>query len=282
MLCTDLLTCPICNALLEQNGTLLKCSHSHSFDISSEGYVNLLRKKLPGDAKEMLVARRDFLEQGHYQPLSDLINELVSAHFYTHLPSSASPLNILDAGCGEGYYLARLQQSLLARNYQARCIGLDISKDAIRMAARRYKQACFVVANIKEWLVFDDDAMRVVLNIFAPRNPAEFARVLAPGGLLVVVIPGSEHLQELRAKLHLLNIEEDKEQKVVTLLSPFFDFVASSPLSYTLEFGRKEIVQAVMMTPNYWHLSQEVRERVEQMDMVETTVSFSGLMFLRR
>jgi SAM-dependent methyltransferase len=274
----QLLTCPICNNPLEQDNTSLQCSNHHSFDISSEGYVNLLRKKLPGDAKEMLLARRAFLAQGHYQPLSDLINDLIS----THLPSSSSPLNILDAGCGEGYYLARLQQSLVSHNYQADYIGLDISKDAIRMAAKRYKQALFVVANIKERLVFVDNAMQVVLNIFAPRNAAEFARILAPGGLLLVVIPGSDHLEQLRSKLHLLNIEEDKEQKVIAQFAPFFTFVASSPLSYMLRFGHKEIVQAVMMTPNYWHLSQEVRERVEAIDTIETQLSFHCLMFVRR
>jgi 23S rRNA (guanine745-N1)-methyltransferase len=277
MLCTNLLACPICNASLEQAGTLLKCSHSHSFDISSEGYVNLLRKKLPGDTKEMLTARRAFLDQGYYQPLSDLINELIS----THLPSSPAP-NILDAGCGEGYYLARLQQFLLAHNYEAQCIGFDISKDAIRMAARRYKQACFIVANSKERLVFVDAAMQAVLNIFAPRNPAEFARVLSAGGLLLVVIPGPDHLLQLRSTLHLLNIEEDKEQKVIAQFSPFFDFIAASPLNYTVKFERNEIMQAVMMTPNYWHLSQEVRNGLEKMDVIETMVSFSCLLFLRR
>src|SRR5450631_3289491 len=152
MFCANLLACPTCNGLLEQDGNSLKCSNNHSFDISSEGYVNLLRKKLPGDAKEMLMARRDFLEQGHYQPLSDLTNDLI----HTHMPLSSSPHTILDAGCGEGYYIGRLQQYLLAHNYQAQYIGLDISKDAIKMAAKRYKQVCFVVANIKEHLVFVD------------------------------------------------------------------------------------------------------------------------------
>jgi SAM-dependent methyltransferase len=277
MLCTNLLACPVCNTLLEQDSNSLKCSNNHTFDISSEGYVNLLRKKLPGDAKEMLLARRDFLEQGHYQPLSDLINDLV----YTHMPSSSPALAILDAGCGEGYYIGRLQQSLLAHDYPAQCIGLDISKDAIRMAAKRYKQAYFVVANIKERLVFVDAAMQVVLNIFAPRNPAEFARVLAPGTLLLVIIPGSDHLQQLRSALHLLNIEEDKEQKVIAQFAPFFDFITSSPLSYTLQFRHKEILQAVMMTPNYWHLTQKLRDMVEKMDTIETTVSFSVLVFRR-
>ena len=273
----QLLVCPICNNPLEQNDTSLKCSNSHSFDISSEGYVNLLRKKLPGDAKEMLMARREFLEHGHYQPLSDLINDLV----YTHMPLSSSPPTILDAGCGEGYYIGRLQQSLLAHDYPAQCIGLDISKDAVRMAAKRHKQVCFVVANIKERLVFVDAAMQVVLNIFAPRNPAEFARVLAPGALLLVIIPGSDHLHQLRSALHLLNIEEDKEQKVIAQFAPFFDFVTSSPLNYPLQLDHKEILQAVMMTPNYWHLSQEVRAMVEKMKSIETTVSFSGLVFRR-
>lgn len=278
MFCANLLACPICNAVLEEDGSSLKCSNTHSFDISSEGYINLMLKKLPGDAKEMLIARRDFLEQGHYQPLSDLINDLV----YTHLPVSSSPPAILDAGCGEGYYIGRLQQSLLAQNYQVHYIGLDISKDAVRMAARRYKQACFVVGNIKEKLVFVDAAMQVILNIFAPRNPAEFARVLVPGALLLVIIPGSDHLQQLRAALHLLNIEEDKEQKVIAQFAPFFEFLTSSSLDYPLQLNHKEILQAVMMTPNYWHLSPEVHALVEKMESLETTVSFSGLVFRRR
>lgn len=277
MFCANLLACPVCEASLEQTDNSLQCSNHHSFDISSEGYVNLLRKKLPGDAKEMLTARREFLEQGHYQPLSNLINNLVS----THIPVSASPPTILDAGCGEGYYIGHLQQSLLAHNYQAQYIGLDISKDAVRMAARRYKQVCFVVANIKERLVFVDAAIQVILNIFAPRNPSEFARVLAPNALLLVIIPGSDHLQQLRSTLHLLNIEEDKEQKVIAQFTPFFDFVTSSPLSYTLQFGHKDILQTVMMTPNYWHLTQEVRERIEQVETLETTMSFNGLVFRR-
>ncbi len=277
MFCANLLACPVCEASLEQTDNSLQCSNHHSFDISSEGYVNLLRKKLPGDAKEMLTARREFLAQGHYQPLSNLINNLVS----THIPVSASPPTILDAGCGEGYYIGHLQQSLLAHNYQAQYIGLDISKDAVRMAARRYKQVCFVVANIKERLVFVDAAIQVILNIFAPRNPSEFARVLAPNALLLVIIPGSDHLQQLRSTLHLLNIEEDKEQKVIAQFTPFFDFVTSSPLSYTLQFGHKDILQTVMMTPNYWHLTQEVRERIEQVETLETTMSFNGLVFRR-
>jgi 23S rRNA (guanine745-N1)-methyltransferase len=274
----QLLTCPICYLPLVQSNNTLTCSNAHTFDIAREGYVNLLRKQLPGDTKEMLAARRSFLERGPYQPLSDMLNQLAST--YLDLAASISPTCILDAGCGEGYYLGRLQQSLADRPLQ--CVGLDISKEAMRLAARRYKQACFVVANLKERLVLIDSALHMILNIFAPRNPAEFARVLVPGGLLLIAIPAPEHLSQLRSALHLLNIEEHKQEKISEQFSADFDFVTASDLSYTLHLKHDEIVQAVMMTPNYWHLSAEQRATMESMESVETTVAFTCLVFRRR
>ncbi len=276
MLYSYLLTCPICTTQLAQTNNTLICANAHTFDIAREGYVNLLRKPLPGDTKEMLAARRSFLERGSYQPLSDTLNQLAS----TYLAASTSPTCILDAGCGEGYYLGRLQQFLTNRPLQ--CVGLDISKEAIRLAARRYKQACFVVANLKEQLVLANSALHMILNIFAPRNPAEFARVLVPGGLLLVAIPAPEHLLQLRSALHLLNIEEHKQEKIREQFAAHFDFVTASDLSYTLHLSYAEIVQAVMMTPNYWHLSAEQRATMKGMESVETTVAFTCLVFRRR
>lgn len=273
---THLLICPVCSTALEQSNNTLTCSNCHSFDIAREGYVNLLRKPLPGDTKEMLAARRSFLERGFYQPLSDTLNQLAS----TYLAASTSPAAILDAGCGEGYYLGRLQQALTDRSLQ--CVGFDISKEAIRLAARRYKQACFVVANLKERLVLADGALHMILNIFAPRNPAEFARVLVSGGLLLIAIPAPDHLSQLRSALHLLNIEEHKQEKISEQFAADFDFVTASDLSYTLHLMHDEIVQAVMMTPNYWHLSAEQRATMEGMESVETTVAFTRLLFRRR
>ncbi|HEV2654944.1 MAG TPA: methyltransferase domain-containing protein [Ktedonobacteraceae bacterium] len=276
MLYSSLLTCPICTTQLAQSNNTLICANAHTFDIAREGYINLLRKQLPGDTKEMLVARRSFLERGSYQPLSDTLNQLAN----THLAGSTSPTNILDAGCGEGYYLVRLQQALADRSLQ--CVGCDISKEAIRLAARRYKQACFVVANLNERLVLADSALYMILNIFAPRNPAEFARVLVPGGLLLIAIPAPEHLAQLRSALHLLSIEEHKQEKISEQFAADFDFVTASDLSYTLHLKHAEIVQAVMMTPNYWHLSAEQRATMEDMESLETTVAFTCLLFKRR
>jgi len=276
MLHSYLLTCPICTTQLAQSNNTLVCANAHTFDIAREGYVNLLRKQLPGDTKEMLAARRSFLERGSYQPLSNMLNQIS----VTYLAASTSPVTILDAGCGEGYYLGRLQQSLADRPLQ--CVGLDISKEAIRLAARRYKQACFVVANLKERLVLADGVLHMILNIFAPRNAAEFARVLVPGGLLLVAIPAPEHLLQLRSALHLLNIEEHKQEKISEQFAADFDFVTASDLRYTLYLKHDEIVQAVMMTPNYWHLSAEQRVTMEDMEGVETTVAFTCLLFRRR
>lgn len=273
---THLLICPVCSTVLVHSNNTLICANAHTFDIAREGYVNLLRKQLAGDTKEMLAARRSFLERGSYQPLSDMLNQLAN----TYLAASTSPVNILDAGCGEGYYLGRLQQALADRPLQ--CVGFDISKEAIRLAARRYKQVCFVVANLKERLVLVDSVLHMILNIFAPRNPAEFARVLVPGGLLLIAIPAPEHLAQLRSALHLLNIEEHKQEKISEQFAADFDFVTATDLSYTLHLKHDEIVQAVMMTPNYWHLSAEQRATMENMESLETKVAFSCLLFRRR
>jgi 23S rRNA (guanine745-N1)-methyltransferase len=260
---------------------MLKCTHGHTFDIAREGYVNLLRKQLPGDTREMLVARRQFLE--HYRPLSDTLNTLVYTHATQWPQHTPSTLHILDAGCGEGYYLGRLQDYLQNKQLPTHIsyIGVDISKDAVKMAAKRYHDAFFVVANLKERLPFPDGSLDVILNIFAPRNTDEFARVLTPGGLLLVAIPNPIHLLQLRAALHLLNIEEDKQQHVIEQFAHQFTLQTTTPVTYTLHLRGEQISQAVMMTPNYWHLSQETRQAIADLTEIQTEAGFICLAFRR-
>jgi 23S rRNA (guanine745-N1)-methyltransferase len=276
MALTHLLTCPFCSLPLSVVGNTFTCAKAHSFDIAREGYVNLLRKKLPGDTKEMLVARRQFLEQGYYQPLSDQLNELI----YAHLPTSAP--KVLDAGCGEGYYLGRLQHFLAQKQpaIQGEYVGIDISKDAIRLAARCYHECSFVVANLKERFVFADGTLDILLNIFAPHNVEEFARVMAPGGLLMLVIPGPTHLLQLRQQFHLLNIEEQKQQRVMEQFAPSFKLLTTSTLHYTLHLDNKAFSQLVMMTPNFWHLSAEIRQAMLGIEELQTEVEFICMVWL--
>lgn len=274
MRCVHLLTCPVCNARLQQHDMVLRCAHSHTFDVAREGYVNLLRKKQVGDTREMLQARRSFLDGGFYQPLSDTLNALVASY----LREIPSPTNILDAGCGEGYYLGRLQRSL-EQDEQHCFLGLDIAKDGIRMAAKRYQAASFVVANLKERLVIAAQTIHVLLNIFAPRNPAEFARVMVPAGKLIVVIPGPDHLAQLRTALPLLQIEENKQQHVIEQFAGYFKLIETVPISYELNLQAEEVRQLVMMTPNYWHLSNEARSAIGAIHEMKTMVEFMCLVF---
>jgi 23S rRNA (guanine745-N1)-methyltransferase len=273
----SLLTCPLCQTGLRQVDAALKCAQEHSFDIAREGYINLLLQKRLGDAKEMLRARRDFLERGFYQPLSDAVNELVCVH----LRDVPGPPHILDAGCGEGYYLDRLQRALAP--LQDGCyIGMDVSKEAIRMAAKSYRQLLFVVADVKQRLVLADYAIHAVLNIFAPRNPSEFARVTVAGGILVVVIPAPEHLLRLRSALGLLGMEEQKQQHVKEQFDGRFELIGSSPMAYSMQLNKDEVEQVVMMTPNYWHLSDETRAAMQKMEEIETEARFNIMVFRRR
>ncbi len=278
-----LLACPICGAHFTLRQTTLVCVNSHAFDIAREGYVNLLRKKLPGDTKEMLLARRNFFDQGYYQPVSDTINDLVVSYALSiSPPQSASRINILDAGCGEGYYLGRLHSYLVASGLQPFSLGIDISKEAIRLAAKRYTESHFLVANLKERLVLQDNTTQIMLNVFAPRNTEEYARVLVPDALLLVVIPGPAHLHQLRSTLHLLDIEESKQQHVIEQFSALFSLLTTRSLSYTLRLHQPDISWLVMMTPNYWHLSPESRAALEELEAIQATVEMSFLLFRRQ
>ncbi len=165
---------------------------------------------------------------------------------------------------------------------QPLCLGIDISKDGIKLAAKRYPEIHFLVANLKERLVLSDATIQVMLNIFAPRNTEEYARVLAPGALLLVAIPGPSHLHELRTSLHLLNMEENKQQHVVEQFSTQFLLLTTRTIIYTLRLHQPEIVWLVMMTPNYWHLSTESRVALKQLEEVEATVEVTFLLFRRQ
>jgi len=273
---------------LVQHGNTLECTQHHTFDIAKEGYVNLVTRKLSstvGDTKEMLNARRHFLDAGLYKPLSNALDTLILSHLIEmQMRSEGSEIAFLDAGCGEGYYLGQLYATLKAHTMIERVhsFGLDISKEAIRMAARRYKNIQFVVADIKERLIFAEETLHLLLNIFAPRNVEEFARVLVPNGLVLVVIPGANHLRQLRNTLSLLNIQENKPQYIVEQYTHYFSLVNTSSLNYTLHLTQEQVTQAVMMTPNYWHLSDEVHARIEGMTGMETEVEFECLVFQKR
>lgn len=261
-----MLTCPICTDPLTPTGAAFVCPRGHTFDMAREGYVNLLVGRAHGavgDTKEMLRARRTFLERGFYAPLSQQMNamaaQLTLAHTVVGGTPPAAPL-LLDAGCGEGYYLGRLYESLAARFATGTFsyLGIDIAKEAVRLAAKRYHHAIrFAVADVKRRIPVADASVALLLNIFAPRHPAEFARVVAPGGTLLIAIPGPRHLIELRERYGLIGIEPEKARHIAAQLAGLFTLVASAPLDYTLDLSGDDVRQLLIMTPNARHRERQ-------------------------
>jgi 23S rRNA (guanine745-N1)-methyltransferase len=275
-----MLTCPVCVRPLTRAGHAFRCPLGHSFDVAREGYVNLLRDPYPGDTRAMAQARRAFLDAGHYAPLADAIARQVAHHITQRAPNA--PLSVLDAGCGEGSYIADVAARLHSDAVSCACYGLDVSKEAIRMAAQRYRQVTFIVANLKARIPFADGSVSALMNVFAPRNPAEFARVLAPGGLLLVVLPTPRHLAEARAAFALLDIQPEKERLVCESCAEHFMLAGSEPLDYSLTLDGQSLAALIAMTPNARHVSAETLERARQAAAFTVTASFAFLRFLRR
>jgi 23S rRNA (guanine745-N1)-methyltransferase len=286
--CVAILVCPVCRQSLRAVGRALKCPQSHSFDVAREGYVNLLlsrgrRAVIPGDSVPMVRARRRFLDRGHTTRLSSALNERAHHHL-RQLAQGHSPTVVADIGCGEGYYLGRLKQYLDPRleRHDVCYFGMDVSKEAARLGARRYRGICFFVASVRRGILLQNGAVQLMLNVFAPRNPAEFGRVMAPGGLLMVVIPAPGHLAELRGDLNLLGIEPNKREHVKALLESDFVLEGEREIAYQVALTGEEVVDLVTMTPSFWHLSDRAWREVRTTGPAQAGLRFVLLEFRRK
>lgn len=251
-----LLACPHCGGGLEPADRALRCPANHAFDLAKQGYVSLLGGRGapgPGDTAAMVAARADFLSAGHYAPIADALAE------HTADVHTGGPL--LDLGAGTGQYLAHV----LDRSPGEVGLALDVSKYASRRAAKAHPRASAVLADAWQALPVRDATIGSVLNVFAPRNPAETHRVLRPGGHLVVVTPNSGHLAELVSALDLLSVDERKPQRLADQLAGRFDPVASSVREFTLRLDRAEIATIVGMGPNAWHAADALPPRIAEL-----------------
>jgi len=205
----------------------------------------------------MLNARRRFLDAGHYRPLLDALGESVAAALQDLGPAHLGPERrtcVLEVGCGEGYYLGNIASTYRggADTHMA-FLGADVSKAAARLAAKRYSEARFIVADTNRRIYVNSGSVGVLLDVFAPRNVAEFARVVVPGGCVVMVIPSPSHLGSIRSTLGLLGIEEDKEARVLDRFKEGFRLADRRELSYGLELTPESAQDLVDMGPNHWH-----------------------------
>ena len=263
------LLCPVCRNVLRPGGgaarTLL-CSDGHGFDAAKQGYFNFLVGKgtvFEADTADMVAARFDFLSAGHYQPLADAVAGLAAPAL---MEASARPPVVLDAGTGTGHYLrALLDRVALDRvdGASAAAIGLDISKFALRRAARMNPEAVNVVADVWQPLPVAENAVDVVTVVFAPRNAAEFARVLRPGGRLVVVTPRPGHLKEVAGQAGMLGIEPGKDERLAASLGEDFAAVEVRDLDLALVLSPRDVANLAFMGPAGHHLDRAALAALE-------------------
>ncbi|MFJ5534714.1 putative RNA methyltransferase [Streptomyces sp. NPDC093261] len=245
----DLLRCPTCRTRnLHPDRGALRCPVGHTFDIARHGYVGLLTgtRATSGDDAAMVQARGRFLSTGAYAPIRKVGARLAAA-------AESEQATVVDVGCGTGYYLAGVLEQLPG----ARGLGLDTSVRALRSAARAHERAAAVAWDVFRPFPLADGVADVVLDVFAPRNPAEFRRVLRPTGRLIVVRPTRRHLAELRRRLPaMVTVDPAKEQRQHRALDPFFDAVVTEQVEYPATLTRLDALDLMAMTPSARHLNR--------------------------
>jgi 23S rRNA (guanine745-N1)-methyltransferase len=242
----DLLRCPHCGAGLARADGVVRCGMGHSFDLARQGYLSLLAGDAAhrGDSADMVAARERFLAGGHFDRLAEALAAAVEA-------AGPPPRRIVDLGAGAGWYLAGLLDRLPA----AAGLALDVSKPALRRAARAHPRMAAVACDVWQRLPLGDGVATAVLNVFAPRNPSETARVLRADGLAAVVTPVRHHLGELVEPLGLIGVEERKDERLAEQLAPDLEIVDTRRLEWRLSLDRSAARDAVEMGPSAFHVA---------------------------
>ena len=255
------LLCPLCGAVLNKEEKSYRCENRHSFDIARQGYVNLLPVQQkhslnPGDTKEQVASRREFLSAGFYAPIADAL-----CHNAKEL-GCAGP--ILDVGCGEGYYSTQVAAAL-----NTELVGLDISKEAVRFAAGKYKNAQWLCGTAARLPVADGSA-GLVMSLFALTVPAEFHRVLRKDGLFFQVLAAEDHLLGLKSIIYpeLLHKEKDTVPE-----EPGFDLVKSVPIRFPFTVEGQQVRNLLSMTPHVYRISKEGAARLAETQILTDTAS---------
>lgn len=260
------LICPFDGLSLLQESGRCFCPNSHSFDVAKQGYINLLpvqnkRSKEPGDSKQMVAARREFLDLGHYRIISETLAEIIDKN------NSAGSISCLDAGCGEGYYLHSLAELLSQPLY---AVGVDISKWAIQAACKRNQQITWLVASNAS-LPVESNRLDFVFCLFGFPVYEEFRRVLKPQGKLIMVDPNEQHLYSLRQVLYP-NIQP--KEKVVKQVPQGFSQLDSISITHDFTLTTaKAIEQLALMTPHWFKSSKEGRGRLLQLELLSTQLA---------
>ena len=253
--------CPACGASLAVSGASLRCEKGHSYDVARKGYVHLHHTTVEGFYdKALFDARSTIFDAGFYAPVTEALKENL-------LPFS--PKALLDAGCGEGYYLNCLSHFLP----QCYMVGLDLSKEAILAASSRESAALWCVGDLGR-MPFGDGVFDAVLSILSPANYASFSRVLKTNGRFFKMMPGQDYLREIRERLPSPKQSRD-EGRVLEYLRQHMDVLKTERIHYTLPLREKEFEHFVSMTPLTESLSQQEREAIQNNPSSQITIDLT-------
>ena len=250
--------------------TRLVSESGHSYDVAKQGYVTLAAGKgigHEGDSLEMVNSRETFLSNGHFAPFVESVSDAL-ADVVEGVAGDADPV-ILEAGAGTGYYLAHTLDLIQG----ARGVGLDVSVPAAKHLAKSHPRVGAVVADVWEQLPIRTGSIHALAVVFAPRNPAEFARVLVEGGEAVMLVADQGHLDELREPLGILGVEDGKIERLIAQSEGHLVPAADPELiEYPMQLGRDAIAAQVGMSPSARHLDAyvlqaRVAELPEQMEV---------------
>lgn len=269
----SILLCPYCKgALRDTEEKCFTCENNHSFDVAKQGYINLLpvnqkKSKDPGDNQMMIAARRNFLERGFYDPLIESIKKLVT----DKLSFNTNKIIAFDAGCGEGYYSEKALNNL--SNLKAKIWGTDISKYAVKNAAKKYKNNFYFVSSVYN-LPIADSSTNLILSIFSPFKPEEFKRILSKDGFVIIVSPAPNHLREMAELIY----EEFKPHttNIVEKMTTLFEHDSTNRTTFTIDLkSAEDLLFLLKMTPYYWSTGLERLQNITNKNELSVTCDFN-------
>lgn len=269
------LKCPVCNSNLIENKQNYVCPNNHNFDISKEGYINLLlcnqkKSKDPGDSKEMIKSRNEFLQKGFYKFISDNLNKFI----FSQLEDNIN--NIIETGCGTGYYLTNLRKFLIDQSFdKINYFGLDISKHAISIASKIDKNIKWIIANSYN-IPLLDNSQDIVLNIFSPYKIDEIIRILKPKGKVYFVVPSKNHLNTFREIIYGAKEQEKNIDKLKDNIeaSKVLKITNSTEIEQELNINNnQDIMNLLYMTPYYWNMDSKKVDIFKNMN--KTTIKIN-------
>ncbi len=267
------LKCPVCGDRLcrSEEGNSLLCQNRHSFDIARQGYINLTNGKAApdsGDPKEMVAARKVFLDSGAYLPFASSVADIIKDEL-----GSLSFLTVADAGCGEGYYTVHIAKE------GATVYGFDLSKSAVRSASVRAsaekvsESSLFSVASVYS-LPLLDGSCDALISLFAPAVHEEYMRVLRDGGIYIVGAAGERHLYELKEELYD-KVRLNSERKDL----PEGISCKEKHIEYKMHLKKQEIEALYLMTPYSRRTSKEAADRLLKRESLDITAAFDLFIF---